>query len=219
MNNCQDIPDTIFSNSPLHKIVHFNDGDSIPPQSMISASLLSSSSRTSLAFPLVSEKPGVRFKLCCLLLSLIVALTIGLILSIVFIHQIINMPRQNKFSNRLLPKSLILNTINKTNHLFEHFDSIQLNELDFSESICNNFYGFVCGKWLSNHPLAPFELKRSWLTERSQDIRQKFADKLANLSEIEAYNYQTKVQKNQTQETTENSDVNYFDESISEKNE
>ncbi|CAF4154300.1 unnamed protein product, partial [Rotaria sp. Silwood1] len=64
----------------------------------------------------------------------------------------------------------------------------------------------------------PLELKRSWLTERSQNIREAFAEKLANLSEIEAYNYQMKADKNNTQESVEDTTLNYFDGLSSDKN-
>ncbi|CAF4717692.1 unnamed protein product, partial [Rotaria socialis] len=82
-----------------------------------------------------------------------------------------------------------------------------------------DFYGFTCRKWLSNHPLSPLELKRSWLTERSQNIRDAFAERLANLSEIEAYNYQLQADKNNTQESVEDTTLNYFDGLSSDKNE
>ena len=59
------------------------------------------------------------------------------------------------------------------------------------------FIIFVCRKWLINHPLSPLEFKRSWLTETSHDIREKFARTLANLSDTHAYNHQIEIQTQQ----------------------
>ncbi|CAF1516819.1 unnamed protein product [Rotaria magnacalcarata] len=219
MDESQDVPDTIFSSSPLRKLVHFNEKDSIPQQLTTSTSLLTSSSTIPLSFPLVSQKPGVRFKLFCLFLCLITALAIGFILSLLFITQIIRTPKSNFLSYRFFSKSSERNAINNQIHLFEHVNPLWINELDLSADICNDFYGCICRKWLSNHPLSPLELKRSWLTERSQNIREAFAEKLANLSEIEAYNYQMKADKNNTQESVEDTTLNYFDGSLSDKNE
>jgi uncharacterized membrane protein YraQ (UPF0718 family) len=219
MDENQDVPDTIFSSSPLRKVVHFNEKDSIPQQLTTSTSLLTSSSTIPLPFPLISQKPGVRFKLFCLLLCLITALTIGFILSLLFITQIIRMPKPNFLSYQFFSKSSEQNAVNNKIHLFEHFNPLWTDELDFSTDICNDFYGFICRKWLSNHPLSPLELKRSWLTERSQNIRENFAEKLANASEIEAYNYRTKADKNNTQESVEDTTLNYFDGLPSDKNE
>ncbi|CAF5068386.1 unnamed protein product, partial [Rotaria magnacalcarata] len=119
MDESQDVPDTIFSSSPLRKLVHFNEKDSIPQQLTTSTSLLTSSSTIPLSFPLVSQKPGVRFKLFCLFLCLITALAIGFILSLLFITQIIRTPKSNFLSYRFFSKSSERNAINNQIHLFE----------------------------------------------------------------------------------------------------
>ncbi|CAF4316177.1 unnamed protein product, partial [Rotaria magnacalcarata] len=103
-------------------------------------------------------------------------------LSLLFITQIIRTPKSNFLSYRFFSKSSERNAINNQIHLFERVNPLWINELDLSADICNDFYGCICRKWLSNHPLSPLELKRSWLTERSQNIREAFAEKLANLS-------------------------------------
>ncbi|CAF0816440.1 unnamed protein product [Rotaria sordida] len=219
MNENQDVPDTIFSSSPLRKMVHFDETTSIPPQIATSTSLLTSSSTSSLPFPIISEKAGVRFKFFCLLLSLFIALIIGFIFTIFFIINAKYIPKYNFFSHELFSKLSEQNSLNNKYQLFEHFDSLWINQLDFNSDICNDFYGFVCRKWLSNHPLSSFEFKRSWLTERSNNIRENFAEILTNLSEIEAYNYQMKINKNQIQELINDTHIEDFDELTSEKNE
>jgi hypothetical protein len=190
----ENVPDTIFSNSPLRKVVHFDETISIPPQSTTSVSLLTSPSTTSLSFPLMGEKAGVRFKLCILFLSLFIALLIGFMLSLLLLTQFIHTPKYTSLSNQFSSEK---NAIENNYRLFQHFNLLWINELDFSIDVCEDFYTFVCRKWLTNHPLSPLEFKRSWLTERSKDIRNKFAEKLAELSEIQAYN-----QQNQTEEVT-----------------
>jgi len=57
------------------------------------------------------------------------------------------------------------------------------------------------------------------LTETSQDIREKFAKILANLSDIHAYNHQMKMKKNQTEEITGETEIYYFGGLTSPKNE
>lgn len=196
MSEHQVVPNIIYSSSPLRKVVHFDDIISIPPSSARSISLLTSS--TSLTLPLVAEKPGVRFKLLILLLSLLIALIIGFILSLILVTQFIHVPIHKSFS--LFSE--------KQNTFSEH-------DLDLHENICENFYESVCRKWLINHPLSPLEFKRSWLTERSKDIRDNFAKTLTNLSEIHAYNYQIEIEKNQTEETI----IDDYNELTSPKNE
>jgi hypothetical protein len=222
MNDHQDVPDTIFSSSPLRKAVHFNETISCAPQSATSISLLTSPSSTSLSFPLIAEKPGVRFKLCILLLSLLIALIVGFILSILLVTQLIHVPKHSLLSHRFYSTLSEQNTINydNNNRLFEHLNSSWINQLDFSVDICDDFYSFVCRKWLTNHLLSPLDFKRSWLTERSQDIRAKFAEKLVNLSETEVYNHQMEINdKNQTEEVTAEVEIDGFVSSASTKNE
>ncbi|CAF0744225.1 unnamed protein product [Rotaria sp. Silwood1] len=219
MNENQDVPDTVFSSSPLRKIVHFDETTSIPPQAATSTSLLTPPSTSSLPFPIVSKKPGVRFKFVCFLLSIFIALIIGFVFTILFIIHAKHIPQYNFFSHRFLLKLPEQNAKDHKYHLFEHFDALWIDQLDFTSDICNDFYGFVCRKWLSNHPLSSLEYKRSWLTERSKDIRENFAKKLTNLSEIEAYNYQIKIERKKSQELTYDTDVDSFDAVTSEKNE
>jgi hypothetical protein len=218
MTEQSDVPDVIFSSSPLRKIVHFEETISIPSQSATSTSLLASSSSTSFTLPLLAEKPGVRFKLLILLLSLIIALIIGFILSLILVTQFIHVPTTTSLTEGVFSTLSERNAVNN-NHLFEYLDSIWIDELDFHTNICENFYGFVCRKWLINHPLSPLEFKRSWLTERSQDIREKFAKILANLSDIHAYNHQMEIEKNQTKPITEETEIDYFGGLTSSKNE
>jgi hypothetical protein len=213
-----EVPDTIFSNSPLRKAVHFDEIISIPPPSITSSSLLTSPSSTSLSLPLIAEKPGVRFKLLILLLSLLIALIIGFILSLVLIRQLIHLPPQTSLSHGFSSNLSEQNSMSN-NHLFEHFDSIWIDELDFHTDICEDFYSSVCQKWLVNHPLSPLEFKRSWLTERSHDIREKFAKILANLSDIHAYNQQMELEKNQTEEIAGEPDIDDLGGFTSTKNE
>jgi hypothetical protein len=181
------IPDTNFNDSPLRKVVHFDESLSIPAQSATSVSLLTSASGTSLSLPLIAEKAGVRFKLFILLLSLFIALIIGFILSLLLVTQLIHVPKRTSLSRRYLST------------LSEQNDN---RLLDFNVDVCEDFYGVVCRKWLVNHPLSTLDFKRSWLTERSRDIRNKFAEKLTNLSDIQAYNHQIEINKNQTEEPT-----------------
>ncbi len=191
MREHQHIPQTIFRTNPLGKIIDFDKIISIP-----STNLLISSSSTSISFPLTVEKPGVRFKIFILLLTLFISLIIGFILSLIFVTQFIHViPKHTFLSHELfsiLPKQ---NTI----HNKYLFDSIWIDQLDFNNTnICENFYSFVCQKWLINHPLSPLEFKRSWLTEKSQDIRENFANILANISykhqiEIEQVTIETEI--------------------------
>ena len=112
-----------------------------------------------------------------------------------FFTQFVHVPQRTSSSDEF-SKRLAENAINKNNRrFFEHFDLWWLDELDFNIDICDDFYEFVCQKWLNDHPLSPLEFKRSRLTERSRDIREKFAQTLANLSTVETYNYQVNVKK------------------------
>jgi hypothetical protein len=222
MTEHQDVPDIIFSSSPLRKVVHFDEIISTPPRSTTSTSLLTFASSTSLSLPLLAEKPGVRFKLFILFLSLFIALIIGFILSLIIVTQFIHVPIRNSLSQRFLStlsEPNAVNNNNNNNHLFEHLDSIWIDELDFHTDVCEDFYGFVCRKWLINHPLSPLEFKRSWLTERSQDIREKFAKILANLSDIHAYNHQMEIEKNQTEQIIGETEIDYYNGLTSPKNE
>jgi len=209
MNDHQTVSDTTFNSSPLRKAVHFDDTISIPPQSTTSTSVLTSS--TSLTLPLIAEKPGVRFKLLILLLSLLIALIIGFILSLLLVTQLIQIPKSSPSSHRFHSILSEKYVVNNNNRLFAYLDPLWIEELDFSTNVCHDFYGFVCRKWLIDHPLSPLEFKRSWLTERSQDIRKQFAQTLTNLSEIYAYNHQMEVNKNPTEVITRELDIVDFD--------
>ena len=135
---CEDqhLSDTIFSSSPLRKIVHFNQTTLMPSQSTTPTSFLTSSSSTSLTFPLLVEKPGVRFKLLFLLLSLLIALIIGFILSLILVTQFIHIPTRTSYTIQ-------------NNYLFEHFDSIWIEQLDFNANICEDFYNFCLSKMVN----------------------------------------------------------------------
>jgi hypothetical protein len=149
-------------------------------------------------------------------------LIIGFILSLIIVTQFIHVPIRNSLSQRFLStlsEPNAVNNNNNNNHLFEHLDSIWIDELDFHTDVCEDFYGFVCRKWLINHPLSPLEFKRSWLTERSQDIREKFAKILANLSDIHAYNHQMEIEKNQTEQIIGETEIDYYNGLTSPKNE
>lgn len=154
MTTDQHIPQIVFNSISSRKI---NPLISIPSTS---TSVLISSS--SLSFPLIAEKPGIRFKLVILLLALVFALLIGFLLSLILLSQVIHLPTQ-----KFIP------IVTQRSHQI-------LNE----KHLCEDFYGFICRKWLIDHPLSILDFKRSWLTERSKDIREKFARILSNLSEI-----------------------------------
>ncbi|UJR33154.1 hypothetical protein I4U23_020611 [Adineta vaga] len=220
MDERYDAPDIIISKSPTRKIVHFNDTIAIPMQLTTSTSLLTtSSSTTSLTLPLIAEKPGVRFKVTILFLALFIALTIGFILSLLLVTQIITVPTHSLPSHRFRTILWEHNVTNYNHRLFQHLDSVLIGQLDFNTTVCRDFYSFVCRKWLIQHPLSPLEFKRSWLTERSQDIREKFARTLANFSINHAYNYQIEIKKNQTTEVTKETEIVDFDGLTSIKNE
>jgi hypothetical protein len=121
----------------------------------------------------------------------------------VFVTQFIHVPTRTSPSPGLYSTVSEQNAI-QNNYRFEQFHSTWIDQLDFNVDVCEDFYNFVCGKWLINHPLSPLEFKRSWLTERSHDIREKFARILANLSDIHAYN-ETKI--NQTEQVTSEIDI------------
>jgi hypothetical protein len=195
MREDQHVPDANFPRSPVRKMVQFNQIISISPPS---TSLLTSSSTTSLSFPLLAEKPDASFKFLILLLSLFIALIIGFILSLILVTQFIYIPSSSK-SFSILSK--------ENNYLFEHFDLISIDQLDFNIDVCKDFYHFVCRKWLVNHPLSPLEFKRSWLTERSYDIREKFSKILANISD----NHVLELENNQTEQVITNTETDIDD--------
>ena len=172
------MPDIVFSSTPLRKAVQFDQSISIPPTAT-STSFLISSSSSSLSFPLAVEKPGIRFKLVILLLSLFLALLVGFLLSLILVTQVIQIPNR-----RIIP-------------LVTH---VPIDHSGWNTNICEDFYGFICGKWLIDHPLSTLDFKRSWLTERSKDIREKFARILANFSDTHVEHYQTDMNNNQTDE-------------------
>ena len=172
----------------------------------MSTSLLTSSSTISLSSPLVSEKPGATFKFLFILLSCLLALIIGFILSLILVTQFLQIP------TRPPPSSGSFSTVSdhnakQNNHLFDQFDSISVDSLDFQIDICEDFYHFVCREWLIHHPLSPLEFKRSWLTERSQDIRENFARMLANASDTHAYHHQLESEKNRAEQVTSEPDI------------
>ena len=208
MHEDQHVPDTIYSSSPLRKIVHFNQTISIPPPpaSATSTSLLTTSSTASLSFPLIVDKPGASFKFLILFLSLLIALIIGFILSLVLVTQFIQVPTRTSASPGLFSTVSEQNAI-ENHYRFGGLNSTWSDQVDFNIDVCEDFYNFVCRKWLINHPLSPLEFKRSWLTERSNDIREKFARILANLSDIHAYNHQIETKTNQTEQVISEIDI------------
>ncbi|CAF4446647.1 unnamed protein product, partial [Adineta steineri] len=132
-----DVANPNLNNNPLRKMVQFKDTILIPTQSATSASLLTSSS-TSLTLPLIAEKTGARFKFLILLLSLFIALTIGFILSLLLVTQLNHHVPKHALSSQqfhsILSKQNITNNKNK-NRLFEHLDSLWIDELDFNTDI------------------------------------------------------------------------------------
>lgn len=163
MSADQHIPEIVFNTTPLRKV------DQLISIPATSTSILISSS--TLSFPLIGEKPGIRFKLVILLLALVFALLVGFLLSLILLSQVIDLP-----ATKVIP-------------------IVKESSNDRREMICEDFYGLMCRKWLIDHPLSTLDFKRSWLTERSKEIREKFAGILANLSAIHV-----ELEKNQTDE-------------------
>lgn len=181
MSTHQHVPDMIFTSTPLRKAVQFDQSISIPPTATSTSVLLGSSS-SSLAFPLTAEKAGIRFKLVILLLSLFLALLVGFLLSLILVTQVIHIPNTKFFP------------------LVQQKTHVVIDHTEWNTNICEDFYGFICGKWLIDHPLSTLDFKRSWLTDRSKDIREKFARILANFSDAFAEYYQNNLNHNQTDE-------------------
>lgn len=213
------VPDIIFSSSPLRRVVQINAPVSNQSHLAISTSRLTTVSAESLPFPLIAEKPGVRFKLLCLVLSLFITLAIGFILSVLFLTQINHITKFNLLPHGLFSKLYPPTNVNNKYRLLEGVSPSWINEFDFNVDACDDFYGFVCRKWLSKHPLSPLEFKQSWLTQTAQNIRINFAEKLANLSGIEAYNHRIKNDRNQHEDITPATDIDQLEELTSERNE
>ena len=195
MEDRRTVPEMIFTGSPQPpppptKVVHFETPSANTTAPPTPIHLVTSSSLT---FPLIAEKPGARFKLIILLLSLLAAILVGFILSLLVVSQFIELPSRTSLPRRLLPSIVEPSPIANEYRFFDELDSPWIDQLDFGIDMCENFYGFVCHKWLRNHSLSPLEFKRSWFTERSNDIRQKFARELAELSAIEADQHRTET--------------------------
>ncbi|CAF1659282.1 unnamed protein product, partial [Didymodactylos carnosus] len=77
----------------------------------------------------------------------------------------------------LTNSSYLFETILKNKHKQEW-----INDVDFTLNPCDDFYAFSCRKWLHQHPLSALEFKRSWLTERSKQIRTNFAKTFLDFS-------------------------------------
>lgn len=194
-------PSTVtFSETPARKTVHFEDTISSSAAADKSRSLLTAPSSTSLSLPLIAEKPGARFQLTILLLGLFIALIVGFILSLILVTQLLNVSARTTLPRRYFSSSAEQTTAIKNSHRFEHLDAAWLDQLDFTSDVCGNFYSFVCQKWLTSHALPSLDFKRSWFTERSRDIRDRFAAKLANLSDIEADERRNEIAKNYSME-------------------
>lgn len=58
-------------------------------------------------------------------------------------------------------------------------DELPTGEID----VCHDFYGFVCRQWLVENRLSASEFKRSWLTEKSKEIRAEFEKIIKNFTE------------------------------------
>ncbi|CAF1158867.1 unnamed protein product [Adineta ricciae] len=211
---------SVSSNPSSRKVVHFNETISTSMQFTTSTSLLTtSSSTTSLTLPLIAGKAGVRFKITILFLGLFIALIIGFILSLLLVSQVISVPTQSLPSHRFHTTAWE-HSVTKHNHrLFQYLDSFLIDQLDLNTDVCRDFHGFVCRKWLTQHPLSPLEFKRSWLTESSESIRSNFARTLTNYSENYAYNYQMELEGDQTEKVTREKDIVDFDGPTSIKNE
>lgn len=179
--------------NPLRKSVHFDSTVIMPAHSTTSTSLITTSSTVSLSYPLLAEKAGIRFKILILILSLCIALAIGFILSLIFLTQVIHLPKHTSLSRGYFTTIIEKNFLEK-HRLFEQLKSLSIEQFDFQSDICDDFYGFICRKWLTNHTLNPYEFKRSWLTEKSRDIRENFARILANLTD----HYQFENEQNQS---------------------
>ena len=189
-----------FSESPARKTVHFEDTISCSTPADKSRSLLTAPSSTSLSLPLIGEKPGARFQLMILLLGLFVALVVGFILSLILVTQLLNVSARTTLPRRYFSPSAEQMTVIKNSHLFEHLDTTWLEQLDFTSDVCGNFYSFICQKWLTTHALPSLDFKRSWFTERSRDIRDRFVARLTNLSAIEADKHRNEIAQNYSME-------------------
>lgn len=200
--------DLMASQSSLGKVVRFHPTTILPLQSTTSVSILTSTSSTSLTLPLIAERPGARFKLVILLLGLLFALIVGLILSLLFVTQLLSVP------TGILPSRRFHTIWSKTDD-----PSQSLDQLDPTVDACRDFHGFVCRKWSAEHPLSPLDLKRSWLTERSDDIRRQFAESLANLSETQASSHRMAVKKSAGEGVTRAPEIIDFDGLTSMRNE
>ena len=166
----------VFLENTSKKKVHFEE---------IIVPVTTTVSSTSLSLPLLAEKTGVRFQLSILFLALGFALLLGIILSILLVSQLLHGSIRPILSRQYVSDVNEEKITQKNLKLFGHLPSPFITQIDLSRDICEDFYQFVCQKWLITHPLLPSNIKRTWLTERSRDIRSKFAEKLVQLSQIE----------------------------------
>lgn len=174
----------VFSENPSKKRVHFEE---------IITPIAPANSFTSLSLPLISEKPGVRFQLSILFLALFLALLLGFILSLLLVSQLLQQSNRPIFPGKYFPPSPVEQIAHANFQSFGHLPLSSLSQLDFSRDVCDDFYQFVCQKWLNTHPLSSHDAKRTWLTEQSHEIREKFAEKLFDLSVIESMKNETIV--------------------------
>ena len=192
--------EVMFREAPLRKTVHFEETISNSTPGATSISLLTS---PTLSLPLIAEKPGVRFQLMILLLGLLIALIVGFILSLLLVTQFLNTSTRTTLPRRYFLPSAEQTTLIKNSRLFEHLAAPWIDQLNLASDVCNNFYSFICEKWLTTHALPPLDFKRSWFTERSRDIRNRFTEKLARLSAIEAEKHLKETAKNESMDENE----------------
>lgn len=79
------------------------------------------------------------------------------------------------------------------------------HRFDFTADICHDFYNFVCRQWIIAHPLSVSEIKRTWFTEKSREIRTNFHQFLINASRSEFEHGQTKKRNEFVDYSLENS--------------
>ena len=175
----------VFSEKASKKKVHFEE---------VIVPVTTTVSSTSLSLPLIGEKAGVRFQLSILLLALGLALILGFILSLLLVSQLLHGSIRPVLPRRYFTDPAEEKIIQKNLKLFGHLPSPFIAQVDLTRDVCEDFYQFVCQKWLSTHPLSAESIKRTWLTERSREIREQFAEKLVHLSGIES----SKAEPNET---------------------
>jgi hypothetical protein len=185
-----------FNEHPLQRTVNFDDILLNIPTLTTSTSRLTILPESKL--PLVVNKSSVRCQLFIVFLSIFIALIIGFILIVLLITQLVSISTRTSLPDRYLSIYSKLPGNNKNAHLLTHLPLSWTDQYDFNHDLCHDFYYFICHKWISNHVLSPLEFKRSWLTERSHDIRQRFAQQLVELSEREMYRNQRKLNDTDT---------------------